>query len=132
VSPCQKGMAVMQCQRCQREIPEDESFLHLGQTLCEDCYLDIRQPVKACDPWAVYLAGRSRDSVGAVGTEGLTELQKAICEFVQGRGKVTAEELTDHFGLSGTELQSQVAVLRHCELLRGQKEADKVYIVPFR
>jgi hypothetical protein len=39
----------MQCQRCQREITEDESFTHLGQTLCEDCYLDIRQPVKACD-----------------------------------------------------------------------------------
>jgi hypothetical protein len=94
--------------------------------------MDARLPVKACDPWAVYLAGRTRESAGDVGTEGLTDQQKAIYEFVRGQGKVTAEELAGHFGLSGVELQSQVAILRHCELLRGQKEADQVYIVPFR
>jgi hypothetical protein len=122
----------VKCQRCQREITEDESFVHLGQTLCDDCYMDARQPVKACDPWAVYLAGRTREGAGDVGTEGLTDQQKAICGFVRSRGRVTAEELAGHFGLSGAELQSQVAVLRHCELLRGQKEDNQVYIVPFR
>jgi hypothetical protein len=122
----------VKCQRCQREISDNEGFVHLGQTLCDDCYMDARQPAKACDPWAVYLAGRARESAGVVDTEGLTDQQKAICEFVRSRGKVTAEELAGHFGLSMAELQSQVAVLRHCELLRGQKEAGQVYIVPFR
>ena len=121
----------MQCQQCGREITQDESYEHLGQTLCDDCYLDARQSVKACDPWAVYLAGRTRESSGLAGAKGLTDQQRAIYEFVQGKGKVTAEELTTHFNLSESELHSHFSVLRHCELLRGQKADDKVYIVPF-
>ena len=121
----------MQCQQCGREITRDESYEHLGRTLCDDCYLDARQSVKACDPWAVYLAGRTRESSGLVGTEGLTDLQKAIYEFVRSEGKVTVEELTRHFQLSGSELQSHFSVLRHCELLKGRKEGDTHYIVPF-
>jgi hypothetical protein len=45
---------------------------------------------------------------------------------------VTAAELTAEFELSPDELQSQLAILRHCELLRGSKEGDKVYVVPFK
>jgi hypothetical protein len=126
------GVMVLQCQQCGREISQDESYEHLGQTLCDDCYLDARQQVKACDPWAVYLAGRARESSGLAGAEGLTDQQKAIYEFVKSKGKVTIEEMTFHFNLSESELQSQFSVLRHCELIRGQKEADKIYIVPFR
>ena len=32
----------MKCQKCRRDIPENESFTHLGETLCEDCYMDVR------------------------------------------------------------------------------------------
>jgi hypothetical protein len=124
-------VVVLQCDRCGREITEDESYEHLGQTLCDDCYLDARQSVKACDPWAVYLAGHTRESSGLSGTEGLTDLQKSIYDFVQSKGKVTPEEIAGHFGLSESELQSQFSILRHCELVKGQKEADRVYIVPF-
>ena len=122
----------MKCGQCQREISSDDSFDYQGQVLCEDCYMDLRQPVKTCDPWAVYIAGRTRESSGVTGTEGLTERQKAIYDFVCSRGKVTREEISRHFGLSESELQSQFSVLRHCELLRGQKEEGRVYIVPFR
>jgi late competence protein required for DNA uptake (superfamily II DNA/RNA helicase) len=121
----------MKCQRCQREISEDESFTHLGETLCDDCYIDIRASAKACDPWAVYSATRTRESMGLKGAEGLTPLQQAICAFIKNKGKATGEEIIIEFNISQHDLQNQIATLRHCELVKGRKEGNRVYIVPF-
>jgi recombinational DNA repair protein (RecF pathway) len=121
----------LKCSRCGREVSKDDSYQHLGEILCEDCYIDIRSPAKACDPWAVYAATRSRENLGLKGAEGLTELQKAIYEFVSGKGKVTREQLMENLGLTEAELQTQLATLRHCELVKGHKEDDRVYLVPF-
>ena len=99
----------MKCNRCGREVSADDSYQHLGDTLCEDCYSDIRYPAKACDPWAVYSATRSRESLGLKGVEGLSDLQKAIYGFIRGKGKVTREELLENFGMKETELQAQLA-----------------------
>ena len=121
----------MKCDRCGNEVSRDDSYTHLNQTLCEDCYMDIRQPAKACDPWAVYLASQTRESSGQSREEGLTELQQKLYSFVKDKGKVTGEELMGNFSLSESELRSQLAILRHCELLRGQKEGDRIFIVPF-
>ncbi len=122
----------MKCQRCELEVPAEESFTHLGQTLCEDCYLDVRNPNRTCDPWAVYAATRARESSGLSGVEGLTSLQQAICAFVKNRGSVTAAEIMTKFNLTQSDFTNQFATLRHCELLKGQKEGDTVTIVPFR
>ena len=121
----------MKCNRCGREISIENSYQHLGETLCEDCYIDIRFPAKACDPWAVYSATRSRETVGSNRTEGLTGLQQAIYDYIKEKDKVTREQLMEHFKLTEAELQSQVATLRHCELVKGTKEGGSVYIVPF-
>ena len=122
---------MVKCQRCNREISENERYEYLGETLCEDCYIDIRYPAKACDPWAVYSATKSRETLRLKGTEGLTELQKALYEFVRSNGKVTREELMKNFNLAETEFQRQLATLRHCELVRGTKEGGGIYLVPF-
>jgi len=121
----------MNCARCGREIQETESYQHLGQTLCEDCYIDMRNPPKACDPWAVYSATRSRQNQGITGSEGLTEMQKTIYDFIREKRKVTREELIQRFNLKEIELQTHLAILRHCELVKGDKEGDRVYLVPF-
>jgi hypothetical protein len=121
----------MKCSRCQKDIAEEDRFTHLGETLCEDCYIDIRSPNRTCDPWAVYSATRTRETSGSSGTEGLTTLQQAIYEFVKNRGKVTAEEIGQKFSLAPRDLQNQFATLRHCELVKGTKEGGSVYIVPF-
>jgi len=97
----------------------------------QDCYIDIRYPAKACDPWAVYSATRSREQAGLKGTEGLTDLQKEIYAFVKTSGKVTIEEMMKRFGLSAKEMQTQLAVLRHCELVKGQRDGDKIYLVTY-
>jgi len=121
----------MKCNRCGREIQESDAYMHLGETLCEDCYLDMRFEVKACDPWAVHSATRFRQNSGLKGAEGLTELQKAIYELVKSKGKVTREEVRESLSLPEPEMQRQLAILRHCELVKGHKEGDKLHLVPF-
>jgi recombinational DNA repair protein (RecF pathway) len=121
----------MKCDRCGREIKEGDSYTHRGETLCEDCYLDARLEVKSCDPWAVYSATRSREGADFKGTEGLTDLQKEIYALVKRKGKVTREEVIEGLNLSEQEMQTQLATLRHCELVKGHKEGDQVYLVPF-
>ena len=122
---------IVKCNRCGCEVPAENSYQHLGEALCEDCYIDIKYPAKACDPWAVYSATRSRESAGLEGNEGLTELQKKIYEFVKAKGKVTREEILANFNIKEMELQTNLATLRHCELVKGRKEGSRVYMVPF-
>lgn len=122
----------MKCTRCDRDVKEGDSYTHFGETLCEDCYLDMRLGVKACDPWAVHSAKKLRESSGLAGAEGLNELQKAIYELVKSKGKVTRQEVMGNLNLSEQEIQKQLAILRHCELVKGYKEDGKVYLVPFR
>ena len=122
---------IVKCNRCGREVPAENSYQHLGEALCEDCYIDIKYPANGCDPWAVYSATRSRKSAGLEGTEGLTEQQKKIYELIKEKGKVTREEILANFSLKDTELQTHLATLRHCELVKGRKEGSRVYMVPF-
>ena len=42
---------------------------------CKNCYIDVKYPSKACDPWAVYSTTRSRERLGLKGAQGLNELQ---------------------------------------------------------
>jgi len=121
----------MKCNRCGREVKEGDSYTHFGETLCEDCYLDMRLDVKGCDPWAVHSATRLRESSGLKGDEGLNELQKAIYELVKSKDKVTREEVMEILSLSESEMRIQLAILRHCELVKGHKEDGNVYLIPF-
>ncbi|HQI68697.1 MAG: winged helix-turn-helix transcriptional regulator [Methanothrix sp.] len=121
----------MRCQNCGREISGDEVFATEGKTLCEDCYIDAGHRIRVCDPWAERSKKIFRDSHGLQGTDGLTDLQKQIYEFIRERGRATRAELAERFNLSPTELENEFAILRHCQLLKGRKEGDTVYIVPW-
>lgn len=122
---------MVKCQKCGREVPDEETHQHLGETLCDDCYLDARSPAKPCDPWAVYAATRARKIAGLTGIQGLTPLQRDICRFINERGKATPAEVLNKFDINQRELENVAATLRHCELVRGEKEGDTVYLVPF-
>lgn len=43
----------MQCERCRSSLVEGESYNFHGQSLCEDCYIYLLNPPRACDPAAV-------------------------------------------------------------------------------
>jgi len=121
----------LKCDSCGKEIAKGEEFSHQGQTLCDDCYMDIRFKPKACDPWAVRLATSTREHAGISAEEGLTETQKGIYAFIKSKGKVTAEEVAAELKISLKELEREFAILRHCELVKGIKEDDKVYLALF-
>jgi uncharacterized membrane protein len=121
----------VKCNRCGYEVPQNEEYEYHGQILCEDCYIDVRYPAKACDPWAVYSATRSRQHGGLKNTDGLAELQRAIYDFIRSNGKATREELIKNLNLTESELQTHLAILRHCELVKGSKEGRRIYLVPF-
>ena len=121
----------MQCHKCQREILESESLKHHCETLCEDCYIGAMSSAKACNPWAVYLATRTRERSGLEDMEGLTPVQKEVYEFIKNKEKVNAAEVMINLHIAQPDLENVIATLRHCELVRGQKEGDKVNLVLF-
>ncbi len=93
--------------------------------------MDVRSPAKLCDPWAVYSATRTRETAGMSGAEGLNSLHQAIYNFIKIRGKVTPEEVITKFNITPKDLQNQIATLRHCELVKGSKDGQDIYLVPF-
>ena len=117
------------CNRCKTTANEEESYDHHGETVCEDCYMNLTNPPKACDPMAVASALSVRKQLDQSGTEGLTEQQKKICSLIEKAGKVTKHELAVAINIKPEELESEFAVLRHCELIRAQKEDGRVYLI---
>ena len=119
----------IKCQSCGKEIAEDEVFATEGKTLCENCYIDAGHKIRVCDPWGVRSKQIFRESHGLEGTNGLTDLQKEIYEYIREKGKATKLELMEKFQLPAPELENQFAILRHSQLLKGKKVGDAVYIV---
>ena len=118
----------MICEQCQQELPEEEAFKHAGKTVCEDCYVDLVSVPKTCDPMAVRSARLTRELQGQTGEDGLLPIQKQIYSFLKEQGQATREEIAEQFELSPKELEKHFAVLRHCELARGFKEGQTVYL----
>jgi hypothetical protein len=119
------------CQICGCELSEESSYMFKGAILCEDCHMEETHPVMTCDPKAVYSAKVLGQSDRHSGKDSLDSLQKALYKFVTDKGKGTLQEICATFNLSPVRAQNQLAILRHLELIKGKKEADNTYIVPF-
>ena len=121
----------MECERCKQPIPEGEKCEFKGKILCEDCYIEAIEPRRTCDVAAVHSAKTHREMAGQTGTDGLTEQQKKIYEYVVEHGRVTKQEICSDLGLSSADMDREMSILRHCELLSGRKMDDGVFIIPF-
>jgi hypothetical protein len=119
----------MDCQRCKSSLNEGESYNLHGKVLCEDCYMYETNPPKACDPMAVSSALSVRKQLGQSGSSGLSELQQKIYNTIEEHGKITKEELLKILNIKAEKLEQEFAILRHCELIRGFKEGDYVYLI---
>jgi hypothetical protein len=116
----------MKCERCEASIPDGEEREHLGQMLCEDCYMDVLSPAKACDPWAVHSAKSFGKERG--GRFELTELQEKILEILKETGSVPAGHLVERLNISSMDLEREIAALRHMEKVRGELREGKKYL----
>ena len=83
-----------------------------------------------CEPWASYLATHTREGQGMKGTEGLTELQKKVCEFITSKCKITREEVKKNLSLSEAKIDAQLTPLMHSKLVKERGEGDHIYLVP--
>ena len=118
----------MQCDRCKGVIEEGEEREHLGQTLCEDCYMDVLSPAKACDPWAVRSARSFEQHMG--GTSTLTPIQSEIIRILEETGGIEPGALLRRLEgkLTQSQLEREFAALRHMEKVRGERRDGKVFI----
>ncbi len=123
--------SLVKCHVCRGELEREDVIEEESKIFCEDCYIESHHKIQACDPWAVRSKKIFRAEAGFEGTEGLTELQKAIYEFIVSSGGVKKEEIAHEFSISLLETENQFALLRHCELVKGQKRVDGIYLVPF-
>lgn len=119
----------VQCTKCGKEVEKQQSFEYQGKEFCEDCYIDILSPPKACDPWAVrsaqtFLKGKDKFST-------LTPLQLKIVNYIKEKGEVTIEEMIKNLNLTDEELRREFAVLRHMEILKATKKGEKIFYILF-
>ena len=118
----------MLCPKCNAEIPVGEEVKFRGQTLCEDCYIELLEPPRSCDVAAVHAAKSARRDAGQEGTEGLTALQKSIYDYVEAEGPVTHAQIMDKLNFSRLQLDKNFAILRHCELLRAFRQDGQIFV----
>ena len=116
----------MECDRCHANIEQGEEKEHLGQLLCEDCYMDALSPVKTCDPWAVHSAKSFEKHAESPPT--LTAVQSEILSILKKSGGIEPQALVKELGgrLTQKELEREFAALRHMEKARGEKRGDRV------
>jgi len=118
-----------ECTRCSKKIEKHQGYEHQGKVFCEDCYMDILSPPKACDPWAVHSAKTFLKGKDKLST--LTALQLRIVNYIKEKGEATLEEMIENLNLKEEELRREFAVLRHMEVLKATKKEGKILYVPF-
>jgi uncharacterized protein YecA (UPF0149 family) len=116
----------MKCAKCGENIAKGEECEFHGQTLCEDCYIDALTPAKACDPWAVYSAKSFSKAEGS--HVELTEIQSQILQLLQETGGAETEFITERLQIKKSELERQIATLRHMEKVRGELREGKKFL----
>jgi len=94
-----------------------------GQVLCEDCYMRVLSPARACDPWAV----RSAQTLSQIDDSyaDLSEVQAAILRVLGETGGLEADALAERLQMILPELEQELATLRHMEKVRGQMRSGK-------
>lgn len=113
----------MECERCKAKIEEGEERELHGQILCEDCYMDALSPARTCDPWAVYIA-RSFSKKGGSGPE-INTTQAKILEILRETGGTELKIVSERLQIKPSDLEREIAALRHMEKIRGELKDGK-------
>ena len=122
----QKFKKRLKCENCKRVISEEEQRALHGQILCEDCYMDLLSPLRVCDPWAVHSAKTFVKEEAAVLK--LTPVQQKIIEILQNEGPQEPENLCERLQIKKTDIERDIAALRHMEKIRGELRGGKKLI----
>jgi len=113
----------MKCDRCKETIEQGEERELHGQTLCEDCYMDALSPARTCDPWAVHSAKTLSQSRG--GNLEINETQAKIIQILKETGGIEPRVISERLQLGPSDLEREIAALRHMEKVRGELREGK-------
>jgi hypothetical protein len=115
----------MKCVKCGDFVEDGGEREFHGQALCEDCYMDALSPPRACDPWAVHTA---RSLVKEEGTRPVfTPIQAKILQVLKETGGMETKVLSERLQMKPSDLEREIAALRHMEKVRGRlREGKKV------
>jgi len=119
-----------QCAKCNKGIEKHQCYECQGNIFCEDCYMDILSPPKACDPWAVYSAQiflKGKDKLSS-----LMPSQIEIVNYIKKKAEATMEEIITDLHLTEDEFRREFVVLRHMEVLKAKKKGDRIFYVLFQ
>jgi len=115
----------MECERCKDSIEDGEEREFHGQTLCEDCYMDALSPTRTCDPWAVHSAKSFMKEDGK--SPQLNMTQDKILKILEETGGVEPKILFERLQIKPSDLEREIAALRHMEKIRGElREGKKI------
>jgi hypothetical protein len=119
-------MYAMKCDRCGQQINAGDEMDYFGQILCEDCYMLALSPNRACDPWAV----RSAQTLSGIdaGYAHLSAIQASILQILEQTGGLEPEVMAQKLQLKPSELERELATLRHMEKIHGKMQAGKKII----
>ena len=113
----------MKCTCCGNEIIAGEEMERNGQTVCEDCYIDMAAKPKTCDPWAVYSARNIPE-----GRQALNEIQQGILKVLAEKGESPPESVAAALKIDMSDFEREFAVLRHMEKVQGRLVEGKKMI----
>lgn len=108
----------MLCDKCKDPIEAGEEREFRGQQLCEDCYMDALSPARACDPWAVHTAKSIKEQ--DQGSPQVTPKQQEILDALRETGGLEPQRLAERVLLRASDLEREIATLRHMEKVRGE------------
>ena len=111
----------VKCDKCGALIKKGEEVEYHGRTLCEDCYMDALSPARSCNPWAVYTAKSLSSNESAV-----SETQAKILAILKETGGLDPNILAEMIQVKLTDLEREIATLRHMEKARREKRGDRI------
>lgn len=118
----------MKCDQCGSEIDKGDQRDHLGQILCEDCYMDALSPVKTCDPWATHCAKSFEQHNND--PDVLSSIQRKILDLLEKNGGLSPEDLLVQLGEGMTRpvLEREFATLKHMNRVGAEKTDQGVVL----
>lgn len=102
------------CPRCRAEVAAEELRPLLGEQVCEDCYIQLVDLTKECDPWATYTARRTMEQQGSR----LSADQQKLKDLVAARGEIPVKLAAKELGWDEAKIHQEVVALRHLELIK--------------
>ncbi len=118
----------MECHKCGTPIPPGEERSYHDIILCEDCYMDVLSPARACDPWAVRSAGLSARSGDSL--EG-SAVQQRILSLIRENNGMSIDDLAERLALKTGDVEREIAALRHMEKVRATLRDGNKIIIPW-